>query len=195
MRVFLREAQRRVERFEHDHHIPGFVPCDYGRAYVFLRALAAADVTPGRLFCEWGSGYGVVTCLAALLEFDAHGIEIAGELVAAARTLADDFDLPAEFVRGSFIPPDSPVRLAAHNFNWLATDGEDVRAEMSLGPDDFNVIFAYPWPDEETAMADLFDCHAMPGAVLVTYHGDADLRLRRKIERKRATPRRQPKKR
>ncbi|MFL5341588.1 MAG: class I SAM-dependent methyltransferase, partial [Gemmataceae bacterium] len=121
---------------------------------------------------------------AALLEFDAYGIEISSELVEAARELADDFDLPAEFIHGSFIPPDTPVQLERNRFSWLATDGHPVRNETDLGPDDFNVIFAYPWPDEETALADLFDCHAMPGAVLLSYHGDSDLRLRRKVVRR-----------
>ena len=46
----------------------------------------------------------MVTCLAALLEFDAYGIEVDGTLVRASRRFAADFDLPAEFAHGSFIP-------------------------------------------------------------------------------------------
>src|SRR5712692_5623116 len=57
---FLREAERRIERFQRTSRISDFVPSDCGRAYGVLRALAAADLAPGHLFCEWGSGFGVV---------------------------------------------------------------------------------------------------------------------------------------
>ena len=51
---------------------------------------------------------------------------------------------------------------------------------MDLGVADFNVIFAYPWPDEEVITEKLFEQHAGAGAVLVTYHGGDEIRLRRK---------------
>src|SRR5262245_43093830 len=102
--VFLREAARRIERFQMDCRVPGFVPSDFARGYTSLRSVATRDSTPGNLFCEWGSGFGVVTCLAAMLDFDAYGIEIDSELVQAAVQLAADFDVPVEFIRGSFIP-------------------------------------------------------------------------------------------
>src|SRR5205809_587865 len=51
---------------------------------------------------------------------------------------------------------------------------------MELDPDDFDVVFAYPWPDEDQMTADLFQRFAAPGAVLVTFHGGDDLRIRRK---------------
>src|SRR5207245_474340 len=98
------EADRRIEQFQTAGRVPGFVASDFERAYRVLRDLAAADLAPGKLFCEWGSGFGVVACLAAMLEFDACGIEIDGALVGEAQQLADDFDLPVQFVRGSFIP-------------------------------------------------------------------------------------------
>jgi hypothetical protein len=108
VRSFLREAERRIERFQLTGRVPGFVPSDFERAYGVLRALTAAELATGNLFCEWGSGFGVVACLAALLDFDACGIEIEGELVDAARRLAADFDLPVEFMRGSFASPRIP---------------------------------------------------------------------------------------
>ena len=101
VRAFLREADRRIERFRRDRHVPGFVPSDYAKAYAVLRALAAGDRAPGRLFCEWSSGFGVVACLAAMLDFDASGIEIEADLVDAARQLAEDFGLPVAFACGS----------------------------------------------------------------------------------------------
>jgi hypothetical protein len=182
--AFLREANRRIERFRDECHVPGFVPSDFVPVYGALRALAAAQAVSGSLFCEWGSGFGVVACLAAMLEFDACGIEIEGELVEAAQQLADDFDLPVEFVRGSFIPPGSAARLeAGAGFAWLTTRPDSPGEGLELGPADFAVIFAYPWPDEEGLIDTLFERHAAPGAVLVTYHGGDDVRLRRKVTR------------
>jgi hypothetical protein len=181
VRSFLREAERRIERFQRTSRIPGFVPSDFARAYGVLGALAAADLAPGRLFCEWGSGFGVVACLAAMLDFNACGIEIEEELVDAARRLADDFGLSVEFVCGSFIPEGAGVcARAGDEFAWLATDGSSAQEDLGLAPDDFGVTFAYPWPDEEQLMRNLFERYAAPGAVLVTYHGGDDFRVRRK---------------
>jgi hypothetical protein len=184
VRSFLHEAERRVERFQHSRCIPGFVPCDFGRTYGVLRDLAAADLAPGRLFCEWGSGFGVVACLAAMLDFDAWGIEIEGELVDAARQLAEDFGLPVEFVHGSFIPPGGSVHVeSAAGFVWLSTEEDDTPEGLGLDTDDLDVVFAYPWPDEERVLRDLFERYAAVGAVLVTYHGGAEFRLRRKTRK------------
>ena len=183
--AFLREAERRIERFQIDHHIPGFVASDFVRVYSALRALADSNLAAGGLFCEWGSGFGVVSCLAAMLDFEAWGVEIEGELVDAARRLAEDFEIPATFVRGSFIPPGSKISLGdGDGFNWLSTEGEDLQHEMDLGPEDFNVIFAYPWPDEEDVIERLFEQIAGDGAILVTYHSDERLRFRRKVPRR-----------
>src|SRR5438034_10470333 len=93
VRHFLHEAERRIERFQETSTAHGFVPSDHLSAFGALQALAESALAPGGRFCEWGSGFGVVTCLAAMLGFDACGIEIEAELVAAARRLAEDFEL------------------------------------------------------------------------------------------------------
>ena len=181
VRSFLREADRRVRRLQRRGGLPAFVPSDFAGAYGILRALAAADLAPGGLFCEWGSGLGVVACLAAMLDFDACGIEIEGELVDAARELAADFDLPVEFVRGSFIPAGETAAVTAEAFAWLTPEADTAHAELGLATEDFGVIFAYPWPDEEGVTEALFARHAAPGAVLVTYHSGEEFRVRRKM--------------
>ena len=178
VRAFLRDADRRIRRFQRRQHVPGFVAGDYARAYGVLRAVA--DVAPGALFCEWGSGFGVVTCLAAMLEFDACGIEVEADLVDAARRLADDYELPAEFAAGSYLPRGAAAHTADRAFGWLATDADDAHADLGLAPADFGVIFAYPWPDEEALTTELFERYAGPDALLLSHHGGEEFRLRRK---------------
>src|SRR5262249_44071404 len=99
---FLKEARARIARFQRSQRAPAFVASDFAAVYAALRRLEESGPPPGRLFCEWGSGFGVASCLAAMLGFDARGIEADGRLVAAARRLAAAFDSPAAFVRGNF---------------------------------------------------------------------------------------------
>jgi hypothetical protein len=117
-----------------------------------------------------------------MLGFDARGIEIEAELVDAAQELADDFGLAAEFVRGSFIPCEgSAEAAAAGSFAWLTTGEGSAYPQLGLGPDEFDLVFAYPWPDEETVTANWFERSAAEGAILLTYHDVESLRFRRKL--------------
>ena len=181
IREFLRDAERRIRRYYRGNSNSAFVPCNFDGAYCILQHLAAQADAAGTLFCEWGSGFGVVTCLAALLEFDAYGIEVDSTLVRASRRLAADFDLPVEFAQGSFIPAGDKILMrAAGSFAWLTTTEAPAHEELGLATEDFGIIFAYPWPDEERALGQLFERHAGAGALLVTHHGGEDFRLRRK---------------
>jgi len=182
---FLREACRRIDRFLLRGQLAGFVPSDFEKTYRVLQGLDAANLTTGKLFCEWGSGYGVVACLAAMLDFDSCGIEIEPELVEAAQQLADDFDLPVDFICGSFIPEGGEVlEHAGDEYAWFTPDVGDTHTRLGLEPDDFNVIFAYPWPDEEKITEAVFDRFAGRGALLLTYHGGDTFRLRRKTRQR-----------
>jgi hypothetical protein len=172
VRRLLREADRRIERFRRSHWVPGFVASDFARIYAGLRQLESANLARGRWFCEWGSGFGVVCCLAAMLGFESWGIEIDADLVEASRQLADDFGLPIEFSLGSFIPSAG---------DSSRTDGYE---GIGMNIDDFDLIFVYPWPDEEIPTAALFHRHARRGALLLSYHGGDDVRLRRKVRRR-----------
>lgn len=181
VRRFLRESRRRIRRFQRSRSCPAFAGCDFVSVYAALRAVAAGPALGGGYFCEWGSGFGVVACLAATLGLDAWGIEAEGELVEAARRLAARFDLPTQFVRGSYIPAGAEEALTrGREFSWLSRAGRSAYGPMGLGPEEFDLIFAYPWPDEESLVADLFSGHSRPGALLLTYHADGYLRLRRR---------------
>ncbi len=186
---FLCEADSRVEEFVDDipSSISGFVPSDFATVYRVLRAIAEAKLAPGNSFCEWGSGFGVVASLAAMLEFDACGIETEKVLVDASRKLAEDFALPVEFVHGSFIPREDEAFVAeawaADNdgFSWVVTDADDAYTDLGLDPDDFDVVFVYPWPGDESLMAALFERRAAEGALLVTQNQNGAMRIRRKV--------------
>jgi hypothetical protein len=178
----IREAEARIDRFQSECRVPAFVPCDYAAAFAVLSAISEGALARGRRFCEWGSGFGVVVGLAALLDFDACGIEIEGGLVEEARKLADDFDLPVEFVQGSFVPRGAEDRVhAAGTYSWLTTEGDYAYDDLDLEVGDLDVVFAYPWPDEEAVVCDLFERYAGVGAILATYHGGAEFRLKRKV--------------
>ncbi len=186
--AFLREADSRVDRFIESSAIraSSFVPSNSVIVYRTLLAIAEANLSPGNLFCEWGSGFGVVASLAAMLEFDACGIEIERPLVDASRKLADDFGFPVEFIHGSFIPPggeavaDEAYAANIGDFFWLVTDTDDAYDELGLEPCDFDLVFAYPWPSEGHVIESLFENYAAEGALLLTYNRLDSVRVQRK---------------
>lgn len=183
VRTLLLEAERRIEQFQRSARVPAFVPSDFERVYQTLKTVETTALAPGRRVCEWGSGFGVVATLAAMLGFEAYGIEIEAELVDAARRLAHDFELPAEFICGSFIPNGGEHLVdAGTTFSWLTPDSGTAYDEIGLDPDDFDIVFAYPWPDEEDVIWTLFERYASTGAVLITYHGSDDIRVQRKTQ-------------
>jgi hypothetical protein len=189
--AFLHEADLRVSQFLRISpiHVTGFVPSDFVTVYHALRAITEANLAPGTSLCEWGSGFGVVASLAAMLELNAYGIEIERGLVDVSRKLADDFGLPVEFCHGSLIP--SGARAYAEEayantsteYFWLVTEADDAYCELGLDPHDFDVVFAYPWPGEEFLIEDLFEKYAAEEALLLTYNQYNSVRLQRKVGR------------
>ena len=181
---FLADASARVEAFIDntlDDPVAGFVPSNYPMVY---RALAAVrDHSAGDEFCEWGSGLGVIACLAAMLGFDAVGIEIEARLVTASNQLAQDHKLNVQFVRGSYVPDgDVPEQESDEAHVMTLEHGRAAYDELGLDVDDFDCIFAYPWPGEDDVVTNIFKRHAARGAVLITYHGQDGLLVRRKVK-------------
>lgn len=182
----LADAQHRVDQLEDQTRaaIPAFVPSDFELAYRALVHIHSARLATGRRFIEWGSGIGAVTCLAALAGFNSVGIEIEPALVAIAEELAGAYEIDAQFALGSFVPHGAEPRLDwTGGVTWLSTHGPDGYAELELDPDDFDIVFAYPWPGEEQVIFDLFQDSAAVGSLLLTYHGQDGLRLNRKVKR------------
>ena len=185
VRDLVREAERRIEAFlarRAGQAVAGFVPADFERTYRALRAVAGAGLAPGDAFCEWGSGFGVVALLAAGLDFRACGIEIDPDLVDEAEGLARDFEIDVEFACGTIVPPGGEdLTDVPQEFGWFTAGGACGHDLLGVDPADFDVVFAYPWPGEEQVIENLFERYAATGALLLTYHGHEDLRLRRKV--------------
>lgn len=167
----------------------GFVGSDPHETHAALATLARSSLPRGGLFCEWGSGLGVVAGLAADLGFESTGIEVQPALVETAEELAAEFSLEVVHARGTIVPPsfaDDPVldRMEAPWWHGPAPDGH---AELGIEPTDVDIFFAYPWPGERPAFEALFAHVAGEGALLLTYEDGRGIGLLRKILRK-STP-------
>ena len=100
-------CSRGWERFfaDHDaHQAPRFVPSVPERVFAVLEEVTTRQLPPTRIFCEWGSGFGTATCLAALLGYEAYGLEIEEELVRRSRAIARRLGIPVEILCTSFLP-------------------------------------------------------------------------------------------
>ncbi len=150
-----------------------FVPADYDAVRAALLPLRA----PGRRWLEWGSATGTLTVMAALMGFDACGIELDPALVTTARALAIRHGAQARFVAGSFLPT---------GYRWQAPDGERRTGTLGNGPsgylalgralDDFDIVFGYPWPGEAPLMRDLMRRYGRPDAVLLLHDAQDGVR-------------------
>ncbi len=182
--ALIADAQVRIDAFIESRladPINSFVPSNFPLVYGALRCVANAHLAPGPLFCEWGSGAGVITCLAAMAGFDACGIEFEADLVALSEHLASDYRLKVSFYRGNLVPHGGQ-RIAERvgDFEWLAVGGTDPYEQMGLDINDFDMVFAYPWPGEQGVIERLFDRFAADGALLMTYNGAEGVNLFRR---------------
>ena len=160
--ILLHETSESLEKWEGSPDQHSFVPADYVLVYDALCALRSHMPSSPR-FLEWGSGLGIVTLLASALGWKAEGVEIKSEFVQESRYFSKQFDLPIRIHHGSFFPEEAGVieRLA------------DICIKSDL-------IYVYPWPDQEIEIFDLFDRLSRPGAFLLTYYGLEDVRVFRK---------------
>ncbi len=177
------EANDRIEAFMLGEEAisENFVNCDFHLVDQALAWIAQNHLLTGPRFLELGSGFGVVTMLAAIRKMEAVGIEIEPPLVEQSTELADDWALSARFFCGSFIPRDVP-RLAdlAAELEHVETDEGDVYDEIGLDMGDFDLFFAFPWPGENAFFESIFEACAADGALLLTYRGRDGMELVRK---------------
>lgn len=187
VREFLFEAEKQVSAFMKARPKPlvGFFPCCFETVYRALDEICERRLAAGNVFCEWGSGFGVIASLASMLGFDAYGIEIDPELCDVSRSLANQFGLTVKFITGSFIPDGSDrlIDRAYANFQgdlMLDPHSDSTYDDLGLGVEDFDLIFAYPWPKDARLTRSLFDKFASSESMLLTYNGLESVRLQRK---------------
>ena len=132
---------------ESDSAFQGYVSADFAAIYQSLLKLRTRADT----FLEWGSGLGVVSIMASRLGFDAYGIEVEPELVVAAQELAERFHASPHFATGSFIPEEFEADVAdGDEFHRTMTADRSAYEEQDMGLRDFDVVYAYPWPEEHS---------------------------------------------
>jgi hypothetical protein len=143
------------------------------------------------VFCEWGSGFGVCTCLAAKLGYESFGLEINPNLAAYSRELAQDLSLNVQILETSYVPEDYESysgiggEFLIKNEKVASRDARVVSELTYEGMDheiaEIDVFFAYPWPMEQEFMQELFDEIAVEGAILICYHRDSEICAYRKL--------------
>lgn len=119
-----------------------FVPSDYAFVWRMLAAL------PPARFCEWGSGFGIVTGLAEMLGWNACGLEIDARLADASRCLLAEFGLTAPILTADYLSSARPA----------------------------DVYFVYCWPGKIAETEDHFERIAPRGAKLLISYGENDFR-------------------
>jgi len=192
VRAFIDEADRRCDAFydqQLNKRFPRYVPSEPAQVYAALRHVTDQGLPLGDTFIEWGSGFGVGTGFAAMLHYQAYGIEIEETLVDKAESLLADQGLEAEFLPVSYIPDGfiSYDALSGHDIVRDDSfghhlDGNPRYEGMPLDIEEVDLFFVYPWPGEQEMMLKLFDAVAGEGAILVAYYGDRDICLYRKLE-------------
>ena len=160
------EAGAIWDRCEDCREFGGFVAADYGQVFRALLSLRAKALT----FLEFGSGLGVIAIMASRLGFRAYGIESESRLVGMSCQLAEKYGSDAQFATGNFIPQD---------YKWTPTYGDgDFRTalddasgydELDMELRDFDLVYAYPWPEEYPFYQDIVRQCGGHNTLLLTY--------------------------
>jgi len=177
------EAHEAIERFmlADVHFFDNFVNCDFHLVDQAISWVVESHLLAGNRFLEFGSGFGAATILASLHGLEAVGIEIEQPLVDEANKLADHLQVEADFYCGSFIPRDIEgyADLAA-DVQHVDTSAGDVYQQMESSIEDFDLVFAFPWPGENGFFETVFERTAAQGALFMTYNGIEGIHLHRK---------------
>jgi hypothetical protein len=180
------EADRRCDEFFAEglgRRYPRYIPSDPSIVHAAMVYLRAEGLTRGDVFCEWGCGYGVATCMASLIGYDAYGIEIEPELAEKADKLAEDLKIPVQILNISYLPDGYEECAGVGGEDLLIPETTTDRGETvkippmyeGLDPDEVDVFFVYPWPGQEDLMLSLFKTMASEGALLLIYNGDREI--------------------
>ena len=166
---------------EEDPAYDGYVSADFAAIYKRLEGLQGRVHT----FLEWGSGLGVVATMASRLGFDAYGIEVKPELVDAARDIAERFAASPQFATGSFIPEGFAGDVSqGDEFHRTETQDHSAYEQIDMELRDFDLVYAYPWPEEHATFRRIIRRCASPHALYLRYDAREGLSLTRPAARR-----------
>ncbi len=170
------EADELWERSQIADGFHAYVSADYDAVFRSLVRLRGQAGT----FLEWGSGLGVVTIMASRLGFEAYGIENEPELVDHAYAFGERYASAARFACGNFFPSE---------FEWNPGKGEtEVRTalrsaaayeRMGRKLSDFDLVYAYPWPEEHQLYQNVMRECGRPNSLFLTYDVRRGMELHR----------------
>lgn len=175
-RLLWREAAELWDAHENEPAFEGYVGSDFHAAWEVLKSLRGR----GSTFLEWGSGLGVVAIMASRMGFESAGIEIEPELVAHAQTLAQRYSADVEFACGSFVPDAfSPDAKIGDEFFRTDSDTPDGYSQLDRDLVDFDIVYAYPWPDEQGLFNSIMRRCGNRRALLIRYDNREGISIRR----------------
>jgi len=159
------EGDNLWDRYHHTPAFHGYVSADYLTVYESLARLCGRAMT----FLEWGSGPGIVTIMASRLGFEAHGIETEPDLIKYSQRLAQTYGPNARFAQGSFISDDFEWNDANGEVSRTSFDGVSAYDDLDLELKDFDLVYAYPWPEEHTLYRNIMLECGRRDALLLSY--------------------------
>lgn len=160
------EAESLWDKYQNTSPFEGYVGSDFPAAFDLLRSYRGRATT----FLEWGSGLGVVAIMASRLGFEACGIEIEPKLVELADELADKYRADTQFACGSFVPETFEADLRrGDEFYRTEADAHSAYDELDRELSDFELVYAYPWPDEHQLFRSIMRQCGAPAALLIRY--------------------------
>jgi hypothetical protein len=176
-------ARSEIEAFQDRWDRPQieqFVAADYHLVYQCLNWTLQFQPRLGQRFLEWGSGFSIVSAIAAELGLNSFGIEAERDLLAMGRKTIETWNVSVELVEGNFLPPGADQLSDDPMLPSLSHDVADGYQAIGLDLDDFALVYAYPWPGEDDFHEFVFDRYAASGALLMLFCGPNDVRLWRK---------------
>jgi hypothetical protein len=182
--ALIRDADERWDHFweqKLNKRYPRYVASEPAQVYAALKYVREQGLAWGDQFIEWGSGFGVASSLAAMLGFEATGIELEEGLVEIAESLALAHQSGAQFIPTSYIPEGFISYEHIGGTDIVPDDSFGHEAEAARYPDmdvaleEIDVFFVYPWPGEQEMMLKLFEAVASEGALLIAYYGDKEI--------------------
>lgn len=175
---FLADAETRREAFYRAGLGPRYyryVPSDPKVVFHALEYLRHSGHLRGQQFCELGCGFAIAAGLAAMLGYQACGLEIEDTLVERAESLMHRWDFDVKIHQESYLPEGFESCEGFGGKDLITPSTRHASDYENLEATAIDLFFVYPWPDEEEFMRQLFTAIADDGAVLLMYQGEGEI--------------------